>query len=54
MIHKFLEMKLQTNIYDNALIGIDQGSLSDIIGAEGKWQAWEISILNLKNGQHET
>ena len=46
MIRKFLEMKLQTNIIinplydDNAFISIDRGSLSDIIGVKGKWQAW--------------
>ena len=60
LIHKRLEKIFQTNIVinplfdENALISFDQGSISDFIGEERKWQAWGISNLNLRNLKNGT
>lgn len=46
MIRKILEKNFQIIIVinplydDNALISLDQGSLSELIGVEGKWHTW--------------
>ena len=46
LIRKFLKSKFHFSIVfnllydDNALISLDQGFLSDFIGAVGKWQEW--------------
>lgn len=55
MIHKILKKNFQTNIVinplydDNAFINLDQGSLSDLIGMEGKWQTWGNFHLKVEN-----